>query len=378
MCLSFPDPFQKDMKKILTCSIFVCWLAVGHTQQVIPIDTNNWEIQAAGYILETFEGKDAIYLKGGSMTLKEAEFLNGTIEFDIFHRGERGFPGIYFRSVGNNAEQFYIRPHQSGNPDANQATGQFEGITPWQLMFGPKYSFPYVYQTDDWTHVKLVVNGDQAQVYLDNSSQPHLSWKLFHETRPGGITINGGNLTGMYIADVKIDPDRTALVDFNPITREPLDNLVPSWELSDMFEEKELNDPDKLDQLIANRQWDQTVQVEEGTAANISRKVFLFDGTNNNTVFARTTIRSDRDQTKLFEFGYSDRTVAVLNGQPIYKGTNRFRSRDYRYLGTIGLFDAIYLDLKKGDNTLMFAVSEDFGGWLITGRFANQEGIKIK
>ena len=71
---------------------------------------------------------------------------------------------------------------------------------------------------------------------------------------------------------------------------------------------------------------------------------------------------------KKFEFGYSDRVVAILNGKPIYWGTNQWRSRDYRYLGTVGLFDAIYLDLKKGKNTLLMAVSEDFGDWLITGR----------
>ena len=103
----------------------------------------------------------------------------------------------------------------------------------------------------------------------------------------------------------------------------------------------------------------------------------LYNGEPGNTVFAKITIQSDRDQIKLFEFGYSDRVVAILNGQAIYKGTNRCRSRDYRYLGTIGLFDAIFLDLKAGDNTLLLAVSEDFGGWLVTGRFADYSGIKI-
>jgi hypothetical protein len=105
--------------------------------------------------------------------------------------------------------------------------------------------------------------------------------------------------------------------------------------------------------------------------------VVRYDDTPGNTVFARITISSDTDATRLFEFGYSDRVVALLNEKPIYKGNNNYRSRDYRYLGTIGLFDAIYLDLKKGDNTLLMAVSEDFGGWLITGRFVDPKGIKI-
>ena len=63
--------------------------------------------------------------------------------------------------------------------------------------------------------------------------------------------------------------------------------------------------------------------------------------------------------------------------EAIYKGDNGWRTRDYRYLGTIGLFDGIFLNLKKGENTLLMAVSESFGGWLITGKFDNDTGINI-
>ena len=43
-------------------------------------------------------------------------------------------------------------------------------------------------------------------------------------------------------------------------------------------------------------------------------------------------------------------------------------SRDYRFLGTIGYFDAVYLQLKKGRNDLWIAVSENFGGWGIKAK----------
>ena len=118
--------------------------------------------------------------------------------------------------------------------------------------------------------------------------------------------------------------------------------------------------------------------VEEGTAANISRLQLLRNGEPGSTVFAKVTIESDKDQIKLFEFGYSDRVIAILNDTAIYQGNNKWRSRDYRYLGTVGLFDAIYLDLKQGENTLLLAVSEDFGGWLVTGRIEDDEGIRIR
>ena len=92
----------------------------------------------------------------------------------------------------------------------------------------------------------------------------------------------------------------------------------------------------------------------------------------------KIVVVSDKDQIKKLDIGYSDRVKAFCNEQAIYSGNNSFRTRDYRYLGTIGYFDAIYLPLKKGENTIMLAVSETFGGWGVMGKWDNMEGIQIK
>lgn len=369
---------MKELKiQLVLLSFCLMLTGVQGIAQVIPLDTAHWNIQARAYIIENYRGAQAIYMQAGAMTLKDVEFLNGTIEFDLFLKEEQAFPGISFRNRDGNAEQFYVRPHLSGKPDANQVAPKVKGVTPWQLCFGPRYSFPYEYRYDDWTHVKILVDGDRAQVFLDHADVPHLSWYLFHPAQKGGITLQGGNRTGMHLANIKVDHQRPSLVDFQPVERQAIEGLIQNWEISDMFEEQLLDDQSGIKQLIENRKWQGSVKIEEGTAANISRIQTLYNGEEGNTVFAKIEITSDRDQVKLFEFGYSDRVVAILNGTPIYKGTNRWRSRDYRYLGTVGLFDAIYLDLKKGKNTLLMAVSEDFGGWLITGRFRDNEGIGI-
>jgi hypothetical protein len=365
------------IRSVLFCIILISIIYSGKAQTSIPIDTLHWDINAQSYILEPYKGQMAIYLQRGSMELKNTKFLNGTIEYDIYLKDTQAFPGVNFRVAEPDAEEFYLRPHLSGKEDANQAVPVTMGISPWQLYFGPKYSFPYTYHFDDWTHVKLVVNGDRAQVFLDHSSKPQLSWKLFHKAREGGIVFTGGGNEALHLANISVTQDST-LTDFNPIERKPIEGLVPEWAVSDKFEEDLLNEPSGIPAVINARKWGKKVVLEEGVAANISREVQLYDDKPGNTVFARITIQSDKDQTRLFEFGYSDRVVALLNGTPIYRGNNNYRSRDYRYLGTIGLFDAIYLPLKKGDNTLLMAVSEDFGGWLITGRFTDPSGLKIK
>ncbi len=365
--------------KLLQIIILLIGLVTGlRAQTIIPIDTNHWNIQAQSYVLENYKGSAAIYLQAGAITLKDTKFKNGTIEFDVYLKEEQAFPGLYFRADDeDNAEQFFLRPHLSGKPDANQAAPATKGITPWQLYFGPRYSFPYEYKYDDWTHVKVVVNDSRAQAYLDHSEKPNLSWNLFHPAKEGEIALRGGSRSGLHLANIIINKNESEIVDFNPISRDPIDGLVQEWEVSDMFEEKLLDDPSKLASIISERTWGRKIQVEEGVAANISRVQLLRDGSPGETVFAKIVIKSTKDQIKLFHFGYSDRVVAILNGKAIYRGNNGWRTRDYRYLGTVGLFDGIYLNLKKGDNTLLMAVSESFGGWLITGKFDDPKDVEV-
>ena len=367
------------MKKLIIIFLVLTVPGIGLSQN-IPIDTAHWQVNANEHLFEKFEGQDAIYIQGGTIALKDTEFLNGTIEFDVYLKKEQAFPGVYFRvdPTTGNAEQFYVRPHLPGKPDANQAVPTTRNISPWQLYFGPRYSFPYEYHYDDWTHIKVLVNGDRAQVFLDHSETPHLSWNLFHPTQKGGIALRGGNRSSMHLANVSISHEAPELKDFSPIERKPTEGLFQTWEISDMFEERLLADPDQLSKLIEQRSWQGKIEVEEGTAANISRIQNLRESPTTNTVLARVIIESDRDQIKLLDFGYSDRVVAILNGKAIYRGNNGYRTRDYRYLGTSGLFDGIYLDLKTGRNELILAVSENFGGWLVTGRIQDMKGITVR
>jgi hypothetical protein len=345
-------------------------------EDYIPFNQDNWDIQAQAHVLEHYRGKDAIYIQQGAAMLKDVEFLNGTIEFDVFLTERQAFPGVGFREFDEqNYETFFLRPHLSGKPDANQAASVINGMVGWQLYFGERYSFPYEYKFDDWTHIRLVVNGEKAQVFLDYSKTPQLSWIMKNPTQPGKVSI-GGSFAPMHYANVQITPGATALVDFKVDEIVMIEGVIPGWSISDKFAEQRLEDLENLDALIDERSWTDSVEIDETNVANIARVSRRYPG-EENTVFAKIIIHSDADRTRRMEFGYSDRVVAILNGKPIYGGNNKWRSRDYRYLGTVGFFDGIYLDLKEGENTLLMAVSEDFGGWGVTGKFLDYEGIKI-
>jgi hypothetical protein len=56
--------------------------------------------------------------------------------------------------------------------------------------------------------------------------------------------------------------------------------------------------------------------------------------------------------------------VVYLNGRPVYAGNNTIGAREHGFLGLLNPDnDAVYLQLKEGDNELMLAVTEFFGGW---------------
>ena len=62
-------------------------------------------------------------------------------------------------------------------------------------------------------------------------------------------------------------------------------------------------------------------------------------------------------------------------GRALFRGDDAYRSRDYRFLGSIGWYDTLYVPLEAGDNELVVAVSEDFGGWGVQARFPDASGL---
>jgi len=108
-------------------------------------DESQWEVQAQESRVEEFLGREALYVRGGNVWLRNADFPDGTIEFDISATAERGFNGLRFRAVDRfNHEHVYMRPHLSGKPDAVQYTPVFDAVSAWQLYSDPRFVLPAV------------------------------------------------------------------------------------------------------------------------------------------------------------------------------------------------------------------------------------------
>jgi len=344
-------------------------------QEIIPFSSNQWDIEAEEYELTEYNGQETLVLKGGIAFLKEMDFLNGIIEFDISIPRERGFMGAVWRLQDRkNYEEFYIRPHQSGNPDANQYTPVFNGLASWQLYYGEGYGQPVNYVFKEWMHVRIVLSGQSGEVYIMNMEEPALIINSMKRKLQGGkIGVEAGNFAQGRFANFQYTQlEKPELKGRIHTPEDPVYGTVLSWEVSNPVLYERIKDKLILENdFINGLQWT-TLESENSGITNLAR---LSDLSNGNTVLVRLMINADQDLMKGFQIGYSDIAQVYVNNLILYTGQNIYQSRDYRFLGTIGYFDEVYLPLQKGINELIITVTENFGGWGIMGKFSSTDGI---
>ncbi len=161
----------------------------------MPFDSARWEIQAKESKVIDYLGRKSLYLQSGFAVLKDSQFTDGVIEFDIAVSEERGFMGTFWRMQDSeNYEEFYIRPHQSGQPDANQYEPVFNGNAAWQLYYGEGYGAAVKYDFNQWIHIKVMVSGKNAEVFIKDMETPVLFVnELKREIKPGKVGLYVGN-----------------------------------------------------------------------------------------------------------------------------------------------------------------------------------------
>jgi hypothetical protein len=342
---------------------------VADAQTIIPFNSPRWKVKGKTPYEELHLGKPALRLQEGSLLLEDANFKNGIIEFDIALAADRYFPAIAFRMQDEkNYEQYYVRPHQSGNPDAMQYTPVYNELPSWQLYHGPGYSNAALLPVDRWIHIKLVIWGSQGEVYFDQDTTPVLFIRrLKREAASGMIELNNMAPAPVWYRNFAYIATDDVAIKRKATPPPPLPaSVLTSWEVSSPFDEALLKDKVQLTATdTATLTWKGLKADEQGI---VDFSVLSGTAPKKNTVFARVVIHANAPGVKKLTFGFSDRAKVYLNKQLLYEGTDNFLSRDYRFLGTIGYFDAVYLHLQKGPNELWIAVSENFGGWGIKAR----------
>jgi hypothetical protein len=347
--------------------------------EIVPFDSPRWVMQPDTYRFEDYLGQKSLYLKGGAAYLKDVNFTNGIIEFDVAFSQERGFFGAIFRMQDKeNYEEFYLRSHQSGNPDAIQYSPVYNSLSAWQLYHGEGYSTAVTFHFDRWMHVKLLVSGKTAELYIDNNEAPVMFMHdLKRGIKPGLVGVKALPFSAGHFANFSVTEMDNPPMKSKPESGQEIEaGTVMIWEVSGTFAENALDNKFLLSAADKEPLTWEKLECERSGLANFS-KISKIEPPKN-TVFARIIIDSASQQIKKLKFGFSDRIKVYLNNRLLYAGNNNYRLRDYRFLGTIGYFDELYLPLQKGKNELWMAVSESFGGWGIKCRFEDMKGITLE
>jgi hypothetical protein len=136
----------------------------------------------------------------GFALVKDSHFHNGTIDLDVAGMpekgagaGARGFIGINFRVQADKVrcENIYIRPTNGRSDDQLRRNHSTQYTShpdwPWERL---RKESPGVYESyadmvpGEWTHLRVVVNGVDASLYVGGAQQPCL---LVHDLKLGDV-----------------------------------------------------------------------------------------------------------------------------------------------------------------------------------------------
>lgn len=351
--------------RLLIILLSLCSSAVAAVE--VPATAEHWT-RAERIGFSRYLGAPAMLLQGGPYVVADSKVANGRIDVDVAMHGQRGFVGVLFRHQDDdNHELFYIRPHKSRLPDAVQYTPAINGLTAWQL-YSEDYTAAAEMPHDRWVHLRVEFTGREARIHIDGADEPALVVDLKGDFGAGAVGLWGRNVA--HFANFRYEAFPDTSIPPRPAHAAP-EGVVDGWEITGTYERADV-DPAVVP---ADATWT-PVALEAPGMVNLSRYRSLlpdaaraYPEQSRDVVFARTFIHADRAGPRRIRIGYSDGVTVLLNGRPLWQASAAFGERYPFALGILGTEnDALWLPLEAGENELVLAVEEAFGGWGFAAR----------
>lgn len=332
-----------------------------------------------------------IALESGMAYRPDWTLGDGTIELRL---GEPtgAFAGVAFRmSSSSDYDIIYFNATSDGDRWAGlQYQPVFQGETTWQLYYRDGYRATLPATTSRTPHVRIVIAGGRADVFVDEAAQPVLRVPaLKRDAQPGHVGVwsaGGPSGTSVLFSDLRIDAHRVPLPEVAS-QETASDGQLVRWRLSDRMDApggvrapRAL--PATLDwrhARVADAERDGTVNLTKviGNSAGPQR-VNVFGGAGWGLAYAETVLVSDRAARVPLSLAYSDGVGVYLNGERLYAGDN---SIDSRYPGSLGAIggenDTVDLPLRAGRNELVLCVTDKAFGWGFKARL-DRGDVKIR
>ena len=235
-----------------------------------------WVVSNATLPHDAPASASGIQLIKGIAYYPDANFRDGTIEFDLAPAGT-AFTGIAFRMrSAANYEIVYFRP-DSGRWARIQYQPVFEGETTWQLYHGDGYEGVVPHASSGPLHVKILVAGSRAQVYVGCDTTPALVVReLKRSPTTGGIGfwVAGGSKGdgvngGISKLTVQFASPRLAMP---PRETHPPEQLL-RWLVSPRMPSDSIDTPETPPAMIADAGKWKIVDAEGSGLINLTRAV---------------------------------------------------------------------------------------------------------
>ena len=205
--------------------------------------------------------------------------------------------------------------------------------------------------------------GKRARVfYGEGTSRIWWSTTSNHDVRKGPVGILSARNMSACFSNFRVTV--TDDLDFGPApdVRVPR-GMITDWELSQVFKATEVDiDVYPPQELLKSIEW-RRVSTEPGGLLDVSRYARRSVTGEADVVLLKTNIEADRGGLRQYAIGYSDVVTVFLNGRPLFTGNASYRSRSQNFAGIISPSDVLHLPLKRGENELLIALAESFGGW---------------
>jgi len=353
--------------------LFLALLSVLSTSVIADDVTfdESWELNGGTEVRDS-----TLHIISGRAIHRDTRLQDGTIELDMQLTGKRSFVYLQFRMAADHEyEEIYFRAHKSLAPDGIQYTPVFNGISNWQLYHGPSYTAPTDLPAGMWIHLRLELQGRWAALFVGDGDEPDLVIPLVQDTREGYVALRGfvpGGSTAPFSVryrNLEVAPGKITY-DFSKARSPapPPPGIVTSWEVSPTFVPEAGQPIEAIPADAAGREWE-TLATEESGLLLMSRYRGRPAEGRQWAMLARTTLTADEAKTQRVELGYSDAISVFLNGRLLFIADDSYFYDQPRLQGLIGLHQAaLYLPLQQGNNELVLAVADRFGGWGLMAR----------
>jgi len=337
----------------------------------VPMKADRWISNGnATFAADDHAPDGVLSISKGPVDVKDLTFRDGTIEFDMY-MPDHGILGMRLRTQNrDNAEALFFRPQKDCNtsPDCMQYMPLEHGAYEWDLF--PEYQSSAPIRTLSWNHFRIVVIGTTMRVYVNRSSKPTLSVDHMEGgALSGGLTFGG---PAKY-ANLVITPAKPLSSAARPAP-ERKDGFLRHWKISMASVLASVHDP-KLDaptgvqpsyaSMPPNGNAWKAITADTKGLVNFSHEVgSAKDGSVISLAWAKTTLVSDKAQSKTVQIGWVREIWIYVNGTLVFQDRNidgmpAAKAGDERISLENGTF---LLPLKKGKNEIAIALDDNLPG----------------